>query len=167
MKKVMKHSAKVSLWCAAVLGAPSLVLALAVVAAPGPAFAEGQTSEQPTLENPLTARIKKADCVELVKHEPDDDVAYRPGVDVHGDAVAPADLYGGYAIDVPRTVIIPIEVDLFDRFGRPADRRYEGEVAVGLVEIDLEDGYATFNGQPISAPAQAELAARCREHLAR
>ncbi len=167
MMHVTKFLSKAVPLQAARLRAHSLLLALtfaAVSALPG---AEAAGSQQLSLEDPLTVRIKKADCIELVKHEPDDDVAYRPGVDVHGNAVAPADLYGGHAIELPQTVVIPIEVDLFDRSGRPADRRYRGEVAVGLVEIDLDDGYATFNGRPITAPAQAHLAARCREYLAR
>lgn len=112
-----------------------------------------------------TIRVTKADCARLVKHEPAADVTYEPGVDVRGNEVAPADLYGGSQIELPETVTIPIEVDLFDRLGLPADRRYEGDVQVGTVRIDLDDGRATFNGQPLTPKEQHELAIRCQEVL--
>lgn len=142
---------------------PLLGAALLMVSAPAAAQTEGQ--DIVTTEDPLTVRIKKADCRELVKHQPEADVAYQPGVDVRGNSVAPADLYGGYAIESPQSLVIPIEIDLFDRLSRPEDRRYEGDVAVGVVEVDLVDGYATFNGQPIAAPAQAELVRHCQDHF--
>lgn len=110
-------------------------------------------------------RVTKADCTRLVKHEPSPDVEFRPGVDVRGQAVAPAELDGSVEIELPSTVRVPIEADLFDRRGIPADRRYQGEVEIGVVEIDLEDGRAIFNGQPLTSEAQAELSARCQEIL--
>jgi hypothetical protein len=113
----------------------------------------------------VTIRVTKADCARLVKHEPDADVAYEPGVDVRGNEVAPADLDGGLRIELPETVAIPIEVDLFDRLGLPSDRRYEGDVQVGTVRVDLDDGRATFNGQPLTPEEQHELARRCQEVL--
>ena len=39
--------------------------------------------------------VSRADCQRLVAHVPAADVAYKPGVDVHGKAVASADLPGG------------------------------------------------------------------------
>src|SRR5690606_14696963 len=61
--------------------------------------------------------VKEGDCRLLVKHVPSPDVAYRPGVDVNGDPVAPADLDGGYRVALPGTVRIPITVLLQERFG--------------------------------------------------
>ncbi|HIC81294.1 MAG TPA: hypothetical protein EYP07_10060, partial [Kiloniellaceae bacterium] len=91
------------------------ILGLWLVAAgtAGPAWAE-----QPYLT------ITRADCQRLVRHLPAADVAYQPGVDVRGRPVAPADLGAaepGAAppLALPQAVIIPIEVDLFDRFGIP------------------------------------------------
>jgi len=113
----------------------------------------------------LRVRITKSDCLRLVRHEPAPDVEYQPGVDVRGEPVAPADLYGGSRIALPETVTIPIEVDLADRFGLPADDSFEGDVQVGTVEVRLEDGYATFNGQPLVPAAQHLLAERCQRYL--
>lgn len=45
--------------------------------------------------------VTTQDCREIVTHVPADDVTYMPGVDVNGNAVAPADLGGGYGITAP------------------------------------------------------------------
>jgi hypothetical protein len=69
----------------------------------------------------VTVAITRADCARLVEHVPASDVAYQPGVDVHGREVVPADLNGGIRIELPETILIPIEVDLLERFGIPAN----------------------------------------------
>jgi len=113
-------------------------------------------------DEPLVVTISKADCDRLVKHEPAPDVAYRPGVDVNGRPVAPADLDGGVQIAVPETIYIPIEVDLFDRFGIPANPDlFAADAQVG--EVAYRDGRAYFNGQPLQDEASAELADRCQK----
>lgn len=134
----------------------------AFLALPAPSV-PGQT----TIENeaPLTVRISREDCLRLVEHEPAADVEYQPGVDVHGDPVAPADLYPQPEIELPETVSIPIEVDLDERFDLPADSSFKGDVQVGTVEVDLEDGQAYFNGQPLTSPEERYLAERCQQIL--
>ncbi len=106
--------------------------------------------------------ISRADCDRLVEHKPAPDVAYQPGVDVNGRPVAPADLDGGIQITLPETIRIPIEVDLFDRFGIPANRDlFEADAEVGVVTYT--DGRAYFNGQPLQDEAAAELSALCQK----
>ena len=141
---------------AAVLG-----LWLGAAAPTGPAWG----AEQPYLT------ITRADCQRLVRHLPAADVAYQPGVDVRGRPVAPADLGAsepGAArpLALPQAVIIPIEVDLFDRFGIPAGGvNFEADAFIGEVTVDLATGEAFFNGQPLQSEAEAELAARCQRIL--
>jgi len=112
--------------------------------------------------------ISDADCQRMTRHIPSADVAYQPGIDAHGKAVAPADLGanepgGQPEIIMPRVVLIPIEVDLFDRFGIPADGTgFEADAFIGEVTVDLETGEAFFNGQPLQNEAEAELAVRCQ-----
>ena len=109
-----------------------------------------------------TVTITRADCARLVKHVPGPDVAYRPGVDVYGREVAPADLNGAPRIELPETILIDIEIDLLRRFGIPANPAlYDPDAEVG--EVLYKDGRFTFNGQPLQDQAQAELAARCQE----
>jgi len=112
-------------------------------------------------DNPVVT-ISRADCDRLVAHQPAPDVAYQPGVDVNGRPVAPADLDGGIQIAVPETIRIPVEVDLFDRFGIPVNPDlFAADAQVG--EVTYQDGRAYFNGQPLQDEAAAELSARCQK----
>ncbi len=115
------------------------------------------------LDNPVVT-ISKTDCDRLVAHRPAPDVAYQPGVDVNGRSVAPADLNGGIQIAVPETIRIPIEVDLFNRFGIPANsNQYEADAQVG--EVVYRNGRAYFNDQPLQDETAAELAALCQKAM--
>ena len=114
--------------------------------------------------------ISEADCSRLAKHYPADDVTYQPGRDVRGKPVAPADLPseegGGNPLIMPEAVVIPIEVDLFDRYGIPANNaNFKGDVFIGEVVVDVASGRAIFNGQPLQSDDEAELAARCQRIL--
>jgi hypothetical protein len=114
--------------------------------------------------------LSENDCARLVRHHPADDVTYRPGRDVRGKAVAPADLApelgGSGGLILPDTVVIPIELDLFERFGIPANSaNFKGDVFVGEVVVEVATGRAFFNGQPLASEAEAELAARCQRIL--
>jgi len=109
--------------------------------------------------------VTKADCRRVVKHAPAPDVIYRPGLDMNGDPVVPADLDGGVRIELPERFTIPMEVDLFDRFGIPADEaNFRADLLVGEVFVDRY-GRAYFNGQPLQNEAAAELAAKCQKIL--
>ncbi len=137
--------------CSIACLAPALFL-LAVALAVAPAAAHEKA----------TVAITGADCARLVEHVPDPDMAYRPGVDVYGREVAPADLGGAPRVELAETVLIDIEVDLLARFGIPANEvLFDPDAEVG--EVAYRDGRFTFNGQPLQDQAQAELAARCKE----
>ena len=106
--------------------------------------------------------ITRADCARLVEHVPAPDVAYQPGVDAYGRAVAPADLNSGAQIQAPEILRIPIEIDLFDRFGIPANPAlYESDIPIG--EVVYRNGRLSFNGRPLQGDAAAELSRRCQE----
>ncbi len=137
--------------------APSgILLALLLALAPAlPAAAE---------ESYLT--LSQEDCARLARHYPSGDVAYQPGRDVRGKPVAPADLDGGSGLILPEAVVIPIEVDLFERYGIPANQdNFKGDIFIGEVVVDVATGRAIFNGQPLQSEAEAELAARCQRIL--
>ena len=128
-------------------------LFLAAFLAAAPARAHDEKAE---------VTITRADCARLVEHVPSPGVAYQPGVDAYGRAVAPADLNGGVGIQVPETLRIPIEIDLQERFGIPANPAlYDADVPVG--EVAYRDGRLTFEGQPLQDEAAAELTRRCQE----
>lgn len=111
-----------------------------------------------------TITITRLDCTRIVRHVPAPDVAYRPGVDVRGRKVAPADLDNGFKVEPPEEFEIPITVDLQDRLGIPANPTlFEAEAKIGT--IVYRKGKAWFNGQPLATENTAVLAKVCRERL--
>lgn len=109
-----------------------------------------------------TIVLTEAQCAGLVQHQPAADVAYKPGVDVKGRAVAPADLSASQ-IALPKEYSIPITVDLQKRLGIPADpNQYQtSDFTVGTVT--LKEGRAYFNGKPLQDDSTARLAALCQK----
>lgn len=111
----------------------------------------------PAAAGPATAQtIAERDCRRLERHVPAPDVAYRPGVDVRGRAVPPADLAAPPAI-VPERLTIHLGVDLQRRLGLPRD--LIADLPLGIIEI--ENGTALFNGRPLAPDTAAALAAAC------
>ncbi len=109
-------------------------------------------------------RVPTQDCASLVVHSPAPDVAFKPGVDAHGNKVAPADLAGSrFHFEAPETVEFDIS---FNPLKGPAARQFRrSELVIGRIEYDLNTGEATFNGQLLSDPELAELARKCRREL--
>ena len=110
--------------------------------------------------------LNESDCARLARHYPADDVTYRPGRDLRGKPVAPADLGGGSGLILPNAVVIPIEVDLFERYGIPANSaNFSGDIFIGEVVVEVASGRAIFNGQPLRSDDEADLAALCQRVL--
>lgn len=87
---------------------------------------------------------------------------YTPGVDVHGNAVAPADLPSTTRPLAVDNFPIEISVNLQRRYGIPANSTlFHGKAIIGYVTV--KDGRAYFNGQPISDNEQDMLNAACKE----
>lgn len=149
--------------CRRAPGAAVILLTVGLVLAP---MGRVTAADQVEVDG-ITVTVTKADCLRLVKHEPDADVLYQPGQDVDssGEPVASPYLYGQPKIELPETVEIPIEVDLDALYGLPADDSFKGDVQVGRVEVDLKSGRATFNGQPLTSADEARLRAKCIEVL--
>ena len=107
--------------------------------------------------------ISKNDCSRLVAHQPAPGVTYTPGVDVHGRAVAPADLPGQPQMAIPDEIAIDVTVEIQQRFGIPSNSAlFKPEARVGTVVVK-PDGSATFNGQPLTSPEQQALSALCQQ----
>lgn len=106
--------------------------------------------------------ISRKDCQRLVSHEPAPDVAYQPGVDVHGRPVAPADLGGGQQIQLPDVIYIPIEVLVQDKYGIPANSvLYDATALIGVVAVRGNRVY--FEDQELTDPEVAALEQACRD----
>lgn len=108
--------------------------------------------------------VSRKDCERLVRHEPAPDATYQPGVDVHGNPVAPADLGGGQQIELPDVIYIPIEVLVQDKYGIPANSvLYNARAQVGVVEV--RGNRVFYEDQELTDPETAALEAVCRDRL--
>ena len=128
-----------------------------------------------------SVKLSTGDCTKLVQHRPSADVTYKPGVDVRGKAVAPADLGGGYNMQIPEEINIQIGIDLADRLALRDARRatpppglpqpnpvrkvlpYEGKAPIGTLTIKGNDAY--WNGERIMPQDEALLAEACSKGL--
>ncbi len=140
----------------ALLSVTALALTAATVAA-------AETPPAPEARLELTT----AECRRLVvAHAPSADVAYRPGVDVYGRPVAPADLGSRPPLELPDRIVIDVLIPLRQVLGNRAPPRTE-DSEVRLGEIVLEGDRLSFNGQPLADPEAQAVAAACRKALAR
>ena len=120
--------------------------------------AASETPKEPTII------VTRAACKELVSHVPDDDVTYKPGVDVRGNKVAPADLNGGSNIlnALPKEIEFPVTIDFFKYAGIAVPNGVSGEQNIGT--ISYRNGRVYFNDQPLGDDANtAELIEACRK----
>lgn len=87
---------------------------------------------------------------------------YRPGVDVNGDAVAPADLPSNAPPMPLDNLPIVIGARLQQRYGLAGNAAllHRGAM-IGL--LTLRDGRAYFNGEPISGGERDMMLAACAE----
>jgi hypothetical protein len=111
-------------------------------------------------------RIPREDCRRMVAHRPDPGIDYKPGVDVRGKPVPPADLPGS-GLRLEPADEVEFEISFNPLQGGSAGRFGSTELFVGTVRFDLKTGQATFNGVPLSGPEQAELSRKCSEVLRR
>ncbi len=79
---------------------------------------------------------------------------YVPGVDVHGKAVAPADLNNSTSPYIQNPVVIPIEVDLAQRFGLILPLGIELKPTVADLEI-YQDGRIKYEGKELKQDIQS------------
>ena len=118
--------------------------------------------------NPAAAQtviITRADCSALVAHVPASGVEYAPGIDVRGRPVVPADLGGRPRLKMPDTVDIPVQIDMGERYGLPANSKlYElDHVKVGTARIRIKDGRAWFNGEPLTSAEHHAMVRACQK----
>jgi hypothetical protein len=114
-----------------------------------------------TMAQPV-ATIDTANCQLLMRHVMAPDVTYKPGVDVQGRAVAPADLPSNNALELPKSIPIDIEIPVQTILGpnSPYLTR-DAKIQVGRVVVE-SDGRVLFNGKPIPDTGRDQLIAACR-----
>lgn len=108
--------------------------------------------------------IAPAFCQALVKHVPDPDVDYRPGVDVNGKPVTPADLPDTNTFQIQQPITIPLTADLFKFLNLPTtsfpyNTMTRTDIQLGTLTIDGDK--VLYNGQPLTSEQQENLAVLC------
>ncbi|MAU42044.1 MAG: hypothetical protein CMF31_10525 [Kordiimonas sp.] len=115
------------------------------------------------LAESVVVTLDEAKCAELVAHLPQDDVTYRPGKDVHGQAVVPADLPKDDGLWIPETVKIPIEIDLQKRAGSEEHNVGGVLMEMPLGEIKVIGNDVFYNGYAIDSASRAQLTEACHK----
>ena len=110
------------------------------------------------LEHKLQKELPDGLCRQLVAHVPDADVAYQPGVDVHGKPVVEADI-DPPAVVMPERIAFNLTVDMAQYLGINRPPGSEGYASIGTVVY--ENGVLTFNGAPLSGQSETALRAIC------
>jgi hypothetical protein len=105
--------------------------------------------------------ISEKDCRSLTRHVPAADVAYEPGVDVNGNAVAPAEL-GAPETALPDEISIDVTALVYDLLKTTPPPGLE-DTAVNLGKVVFQDGQLSYDGQPLGDSTNAALTAACRE----
>lgn len=102
---------------------------------------------------PLSAHAEEVSenvfCKKLSVHKTANDVVYKPGVDVKGNAVVPADINSS-PIKVPEIIKIPLEADLAQRLQSLEGTNIIGDAPLGMIEIH-QDGKVIYEGEDISS----------------
>lgn len=125
-------------------------------------FSIGAAGDSPAWASTIT--VKASDCQRLVRHQPSADVAYKPGVDVNGNPVAPADLPGSVTVTTPTEITFDVTYDLLSNYGVPSDNALtpQGEATVGTVKYDILSGALTFNGERLDDAETTALSELCK-----
>lgn len=109
--------------------------------------------------------VTQKDCQRVEKHLARNDVAYKPGVDVHGNPVVPADLKDN-RLQIPDNIIIDLSLPLQDLYkgAKGVDETLaNAEVQIGKLDYNLSSGKLKFNGQELGDPALNAIAIECRK----
>lgn len=109
--------------------------AAASLALPATALAQQQAEYGP---QPVRIVITKVDCSRLIRHVPAADVAYQPGVDARGRAVAPADMPGSGANALPNLLSdvleFPVTINPIAYGARNQAQREKAAAAQGVAD---------------------------------
>jgi hypothetical protein len=112
--------------------------------------------------------VTRQDCRQLVAHHPDSSVEYKPGVDVHGHYVAPADLPSSNPIDLPDKVTFDLRLNPLAyapqaKGNAPPGAFLNTETNLGHVEVDLKSGATRFNGRSLDDEQTRIITDACRQ----
>ena len=104
--------------------------------------------------------VTRQDCVQLVAHHPEPGVAYKPGTDVHGRAVPPAEVAVTRPADLlPDRLAFDLKVNpLAYGSGKIANTA----VPVAHIDVDLPNGEVRLNGHVLEDQQTDMVTEACR-----
>lgn len=116
-----------------------------------------------------TAYVSVDSCRILTRHIPTDDVVYKPGIDVRGRPVTPANLSPAPDFGLKDKISFHLILDVAEEARGNADTQrqfqdhpgLEGRVGLGLIEI--KQGEVTLDGKPLASQHQIELTEFCKK----
>ena len=155
---------------------PLLVLTFLVAATPAwgqsatgaanPFGNEGETRPRaPDKESVRYLKISGKVCNRLVNHQPAADVEYQEGVDVRGNAVAPADLPGSrFQFNLPENVSFDLALNPLQFAGNAnlATLFSESSMNFGRINYNLSSGRLTLDGKILGDEEAQLIAEACR-----
>lgn len=139
----------------------SVVILFSALLCAFPAFAE--SAPKPVVS---VASLSIDDCERLLKrrveHTPRPDVTYKPGVDVRGKAVVPADAEQPLgAIQLPDEIVIDFGFDFAGRYGFDGTGLHDATAGILTIQYDLALGGLTVNGKPLNKTDTRATAKAC------
>ena len=103
----------------------------------------------------------------MVSHHPDPGVEYKPGADVHGKYVAPADLPGQQNFALPDKIEFDLRLNPLayapSQGNAPAGAFSNTGTNLGHVEVDLLNGQAKLNGHALDGEQTRIVTEACRK----
>lgn len=143
-----------------------LAVVVCMMAAPALAQNTGEQTGDVAGEEVVThASVSLEDCRRLVKYTASADVAYTPGVDVHGNAVKPAEDKPLGAIEVPQEIVIDFGIDLAGRYGFGAAGLFDAKAGIATIKYDIGTGGLTVNGKSLLDADSQAIEAACTMRL--
>jgi len=129
----------------------------------------GSAAGQPPQSAPVDEQlyVTRQDCKQLVAHHPDPGVEYKPGVDVHGKYVAPADLPGQETFKLPDKIEFDLKLNPLSyapsQGNTPSGALQNTGTTIGHVEVDLLSGQAKLNGHSLDGEQTRLVTEACRK----
>ncbi|TNE34010.1 MAG: hypothetical protein EP348_11805 [Alphaproteobacteria bacterium] len=130
-----------------------------------PLFALALLPAIPAFAEEARLEVSQEDCANIMKYVEEPGVEYKPGVDVDGNPVAPADLDGGSQIKLPDHITIDLSLPLKDLIKHVDPKLKNADVYIGAVEYDIASNRLYFNGQELADPAANAIAVECRKRF--
>ncbi len=120
-------------------------------------WAQSTETEAQVTEPTQKVRITKRDCQRIIRHVASAGVAYKPGVDVRGNPVVPADADGNFTIPLPDVFEFNITKDLTAYLDGPEEQLAADKAAAIAAEKSVAATDAAVSSASLSLAGAQDL----------